>query len=151
MTSSTDRLWRSNNEYRKRLEHAKIYLNLLEQLVLMQRQDEHVLATLQQALTQVEQMIAEHRQWRYQYYYASTDSQRMVQSHSAINQALATFARLRRRHDQQLQNIRTLLHHLQRPNPVITKVPTGDLWQLSQFALQDLCGFDDYLQSIAQA
>jgi hypothetical protein len=150
MTTPADVLWRINNEYRKRLEHAKTYLNLLEQLVLMQHQDQHVLAALNQALNQVEQMIAEHRQWRYHYYYESTDSQRMVQTHGAINQALAQFSHIRSSHEQELQNIRVLLYHLQRPDPAVTTVPIGDLWQLSEFALQDLSGFDDYLRSISQ-
>ena len=150
MKTPADVLWRINNEYRKRLEQARTYLNILEQLVLTQHPDEYILAALQQALAQVEQMIGEHRHWRYNYYYDSADSQRMVQNHGAINQALTQFARMRTRHEHELQLIHLRLYHLQRPDPAITSVPVGDLWQLSQFALQDLSGFDQYLQSISQ-
>ena len=150
MTRPTDLLWRTNNEYRKRLEQAKTYFNLLEQLVLMQNADEHLMVALQQALMQVDQMIAEHRQWRYRYYYASTSTQRMVQTHDAVNRALVQFNKLRVRHEQELQSIRAMLHHLQRPDPIVTRVPSGDLWQLGEVALQDLSGFDDYLQSFVQ-
>ena len=152
MASPTELLWRINSEYLKRLQQAETYLNLLEQLVLMQGGSDQVqtLAALHHALEQVEALKEEHRRWRYQYYYESLDTRRMVQSHGAINRALAHFSRMRARHGLQLSALRALMEHLQRPDPLVTSVPVGDLWVMTEYALSDLTGFDDYMRSMAQ-
>ncbi len=148
MTTPSDLLWRTNNEYQKRLKQAKTYLSLLEQLVIMQGRDAHTLNALHHALDQIDTLNNEHRDWRYRYYYESLETRRMVQSIHAVHQALAHFSRMRARHQYNLNQIETLLLRLQRPDPVITQTPTGDLWQMTQHALIDLNHFDDYMQSL---
>ena len=133
------------------LQQAETYLRLLEQLVLMQNSSDQAptLKTLRHALEQIEAVQEEHRRWRYQYYYESLDTRRMVQSRLAINNALAHFNRMRTNHGLQLSRLRSLLHHLQRPDPALTSVAVGDLWVMTEFALSNLTGFDDYMQSLA--
>jgi len=150
MPNPADLLWRVNNEYQKRLTQVVTYLNLLEQLVLMQDGDEQLrtLAALQYAVEQVELLAQEHRSWRYKYYYESVDTKRMVQAPGAVQHALARFSRMRMQHENQLNNLRALLDHVQRPDPRVTRVPTGDLWVMTEFALNDLRGFDRYMQDL---
>ncbi len=150
MSNPTDLLWRVNNEYQKRLTQVVTYLNLLEQLVLIQDEDDQLrtLAALQYALEQVQTLAQEHRAWRYKYYYESSDTKRMVQTSSAVHQALARFSRMRMQHEPQLNNLRALLDHVQRPDPRVTRVPTGDLWVMTEFAINDLRGFDRYMQDL---
>lgn len=148
MTTPSDLLWRINNEYQKRLKQTKTYLSLLEQLVIAQGGDGRTLAALHDALNQIERLNDEHRDWRYRYYYESLDTRRMVQSVNAVHQALAHFSRMHARHQRALGHIQSLLIHLQRPDPTITRVPTGDLWQMTEHALIDLNLFDDYMQSL---
>jgi hypothetical protein len=149
MTAPADLLWRINNEYQKRLKQAKTFLGLLEQLVRMQGDDGQTLTTLRHALEQIDHLADEHRDWRYQYYYESLDTRRMVQSNRAIEQALAHFSRMHTRHERQLQALRSLLVQLQRPDPTLTRVPGGDLWVMTEFAIADLSGFDDYMRALA--
>ncbi len=151
MTTAADLLWRVNNEYQKRLKQTRTYLGLLEQLMQMQHQDGATLTMLRGALEQVDVLLEEHRTWRHDYYYESVDTKRMVQSHGAINQALAHFSRMRTRHERELQKLRGLLVHLQRPDPMLTRVPTGDLWVMAEFAVQDLSSFSDYMHSLGSA
>jgi hypothetical protein len=150
MSNPADLLWRVNSEYQKRLTQVVTYLNLLEQIVLMQDGDNQMrtLAALQYALEQVEVLAQEHRTWRYKYYYESADSKRMVQAPGAIHHALARFSRMRMRHEQELNNLHSLLDHVQRPDPRVTRVPTGDLWVMTEFAINDLRGFDRYMQNL---
>ena len=151
MASPTETLWRVNSEYLKRLQQVENYLNLLEQLVLMQSRSDQAqtLVALRQALKQVETIKEEHRDWRYQYYYESLDTRRMVQSQVAINRALVNFSQMRTRHGLQLRSLSVLLDRLQRPDPIVTSVPVGDLWVMTEYALDNLTGFDDYLRSLA--
>lgn len=150
MPNPADLLWRVNSEYQKRLTQVVTYLHLLEQMVLMQDGDDQLrtLAALQYALEQVESLAQEHRAWRYKYYYESADSKRMVQTPGAVHQALARFSRMRTQHEQQLNNLHALLDRVQRPDPRITRVPTGDLWVMAEFAINDLRGFDRYMQDL---
>lgn len=153
MTAPAEMLWRVNNEYRKRLTQVTNCLNLLEQLVLMQQDGSsqvRTLAALRYAREEVEAMAQEHRDWRYRYYYDSTDSKRMVQGNHAVHQALARFSRMRVQHDRRLGSLRGLLDHVQRPNPDITRVATGgDLWTLTEYAIHDLSAFDAYLREMS--
>jgi hypothetical protein len=150
MSSSPDLLWRVNHEYQKRLTQVVTYLNLLEQIILLQNGDDQLrtLAALQYALEQVEIVAQEHRTWRYKYYYESADTKRIVQSPSAVHRALSRFSRMRMQHEQLLNNLRALLDHVQRPDPHITRVPTGDLWVMTEFAINDLQGFERYMQDL---
>lgn len=151
MNTAADLLWRVNNEYQKRLKQTRTYLGLLEQLMLMQHQDSATLSLLRSALEQVDALLEEHRTWRHDYYYESLDTRRMVTSHGAINRALANFSQMRSRHEYELQRLRALLVRLQRPDPVLTRVPTGDLWVMAEFAVQDLSSFSDYMRSLGSA
>jgi hypothetical protein len=152
MVSPADLLWRINNEYQKRLKQATNTLNLLEQLVLTQGGEgyQHTLTTLHHVLEQVRILKEEHREWRYTYFYESLESKRMVQSDNAVNRALARFVHMRNRHEQQLQSLNALLEHIQRPDRHITTVATGDLWELTEYAIHDLSGFDDYLSALPE-
>ena len=149
MTTASDLLWRVNNEYQKRLKQTRTYLGLLEQLMLMQHENGTTLAVLRGALDKVDALLEEHRTWRHDYYYESPDTKRMVQSHGAINQALANFSRMRSRHEHELQQLNMLLIRLQRPDPALTRVPNGDLWSMAEFAVRDLSSFSDYMRSLA--
>jgi hypothetical protein len=150
MTTTADTLWRLNNEYNKRLQQAQRYLSLLEQLMLLQAENHQALADLRRAADQVETLMAEHRAWRHQFYYESLDTRRMVQGGHAVNHALAQFARMRHRHHRILQELNALLYQMQRPDPTLTRVPTGDLWAMTHYAIQDLSGFDDFTRSLTQ-
>jgi hypothetical protein len=152
MSTPVDLLWRVNNEYHKRLSQVMTYLNLLEQLVLMQDGENQLrtLAALRYALEQVEILAEEHRVWRYKYYYDSVETRRIVQSPTAVNQALARFSRMRTQHERHLNDMRALLDHVQRPDPQITRVPTGDLWVMTEFAINDLSGFDNYMRNLTK-
>ena len=151
MNTASDLLWRINNEYQKRLKQVQTYLGLLEQLSLMQGSDDATLTVLHRALEKVAVLLDEHRTWRHSYYYESLDTRRMVQSHQAIHQAIAHFSRMRSRHEPDLQSLDELLYLVGRPDPTLTRVPTGDLWDMAEFALYDLNHFDDYLRSLETA
>jgi len=150
MSSSADLLWRLNNEYRKRLAMTQTYLDLLEQLVLMQNGERqaHTLAALRYARECLAAMTEAHREWRQRYYYESADSKRMVQDGRAVNQALARFAQMRTQQGPYLDELYATLSDIPRPDPKITRVPNGDLWQLTQTAINNLVGFEDYLTDL---
>ncbi len=148
MTTPADLLWRVNNEYQKRLKQAQTCIGLLEQLILMQGGDQTTLTVLRHALEQLELLLAEHRVWRHSYYYESEDTRRMVQSQRAIQRAIAHFSQMHTHHEHALNNLHTLLEHLQRPDPALTRVPNGDLWMMTEYALDNLWSFDDYLRSL---
>jgi len=152
MANPADVLWRVNNEYRGRLSQVMMYLNLLEQLVLMQEGDEQLrtLAALRYVLEELEALNEEHRVWRHQYFYESVDTKRMVQSEAAVHHALARFSRMRAQHEQRLADIQALLVHVQRPDPQITQVPNGDLWAMAEYAIDHLNGFGEYMQQLTR-
>lgn len=152
MHTPTDKLWRVNNEYRKRLAQAQTFLDLLEQLIEMnsdQRQY-YMLELLQYARDEVAGLVEEHRVWRHRFYYDSLDNRRMVQNDRAANQALARFNRMRSQHEGRLSDLYSLLEETPRPDPLLTRVPNGDLWTMTQYAIGDLLGFNDYLSELGQ-
>jgi hypothetical protein len=73
----------------------------------------------------------------------------MVQEDKAVNQALARFSRMHSQHEAQLYNLYNLLNESVRPDPLLTRVPTGDLWEMTGYALNDLITFGDYMGSLA--
>src|SRR5215218_7785698 len=91
-----DVLWRLNNEYRKRLSQAQTYLDLLEQLLMIQTSEDsfELLEALQQARHELVILTEEHRDWRHHFYYDSLETRRMVQDNRAVNKALARFSRM---------------------------------------------------------
>ncbi len=131
---------------------AQTYLDLLEQLVLMQNGDRqaHTLAALRYARECVEAMTEAHRQWRQRFYYESSESKRMVTADRAITQALARFSLMRAQQAQYLHELYATLNNIPRPDPKITRVPNGDLWQLTQSAVNNLIGFEDYLSELSR-
>ena len=150
MSHDVDLLWRVNHEYRNRLSQVMVYVDLLDQMLFTQRQSNvgEMQAILRHVLDEVAYMKEEHRRWRYQFYYESAETKKMVRSDTAINQALARFSRMRSQHERRLAELQMQLFMLQRPDPSLTQVPTGDLWQLTQYAIQQLGQFEDYMRDI---
>lgn len=146
----TDVLWRLNNEYRKRLSCAQTYLDLLEQLLMIQAADDifQTLETLQQVRQELVNLTEEHRDWRHHFYYDSLETRRMVQDDRAVNKALARFNRMRSQHEQRVYDLYMTLDQSPRPNAQITRVPNGDLWVMAQYALNDLIVFGDYATNL---
>ena len=95
--TSADVLWRLNNEYRKRLSQAQTYLDLLEQLLMVQAADQtaQTIQVLDHARHELVILNEEHRDWRYHFYYDSIETRRMVQDNRSVNQALSRFSRMR--------------------------------------------------------
>ena len=92
---------------------------------------------------QLMRLHAEHRDWRYTYYYQSPLHKRMVADERAIYRALLHFRRMRSRHERALSEVLDGLSSLPRPVPALTYVPSGDLWQHTEQALADLTRFMD--------
>jgi glutamine synthetase adenylyltransferase len=151
MYAPTDLLWRVNNEYRKRLAQAQTFLDLLEQMILATADRQaHTLEALRYAREQVAATIEDHRNWRQTFYYDSPETKRMVQNDRAVNQALARFSRMRSQHESRFYDLYSLLQDVPRPDPLLTRVPNGDLWTMAEYAIYDLVGFNDYLNEIGQ-
>lgn len=150
MDTRSDVLWRVNNEYRKRLSQAQTYLDLLEQIVLANGDTSQyqLVDLLRYVRSQLSQLVEEHRNWRYLFYYESPETKRMVHGDRAVNQALARFSRMRSSHQSRLNDLYSLLDQAPRPDPHVTRVPTGDLWTMTAYALDRLAGFGDYLNSL---
>lgn len=148
MDTRSDVLWRINNEYRKRLTQAQTFLDLLEQMMLSHGSDSYTLEALHYARDQVSALTNEHRDWRYSYYYDSPQSKRMVQDDRAINQALSRFSRMRSAHQALLSDLYNLFGEMPRPDPALTRVPNGDLWSMTHYAIYDLLEFGDYLSEL---
>lgn len=146
----TDVLWRLNNEYRKRLSQAQTYLDLLEQLLMIQANEDsfELLEALQQARHELVILTEEHRDWRHHFYYDSLETRRMVQDNRAVNKALARFSRMRSQHESRLYAVYNILTQLPRPDARVTRVPNGDLWVMTQYALNDLIVFGDYASKL---
>jgi hypothetical protein len=145
-----DVLWRLNNEYRKRLTQAQTYLDLLEQLLMVQ-DDNHsfeIIEALQQARHELITLTEEHRDWRHHFYYDSLETHRMVHDSRAVNKALARFSRMRSQHEQRLYQLYNNLAQLPRPDAHMTRVPNGDLWVMTQYAINDLIIFGDYVSKL---
>ena len=151
METQADLLWRINNEYRKRLSQARTLVDLLEQMLRNSDQPGDMLTTLNYIRQEVDVLIEEQRDWRYRYYYESPESKRMVQDERAIIQALARFNRLRVRQEAHLTELYNILYDIPRPDPAVTRVPKGDLWVMTQYAIYDLLGFSDYFQTLEHA
>lgn len=150
MNHDVDLLWHVNHEYHNRLSQVMVYLDLLDQMIFTHRRENmgEVQAILRHALDELAYMKEEHRRWRYQFYYESAETKKMVRSDPAINQALARFSRMRSRHERRLTELQMQLFVLQRPDPSLTQVPTGDLWQLAQYAISRLSKFEDYMRDL---
>ena len=150
MNTPADLLWRINNEYHKRLKQVQTYLSLLEQLLSLQPESQPTLPIVRQLGDQIDTLLSEHRDWRYEYYYESLKTRRIVQEHGAINRALSQFTRMRASHVTTLAAIHTDLYNSPRPASTATQVPNGNLWDLTQTAVAELEQFDRYMHSLTQ-
>ncbi len=146
----SDVLWRLNNEYRKRLSQAQTYLDLLEQLLMVQDDDRsfETIEALQQARHELVILTEEHRNWRHHFYYDSPETRRMVHDNRAVNKALARFSRMRSQHERRLYEVYNTIAQIPRPDARMTRVPNGDLWVMTQYALNDLIVFGDYVSKL---
>jgi len=151
MSTPAEILWRVNNEYRKRLNQAMTYIGLLEQIILTQNSpdEQRTLATLRYIREQITMLLDEHRSWRNRYYFESTETKRMVEDDMAIHRALARFNRMRSQHEQRLHDLLDLLNLIQRPDPLLTRIPNGDLWNMTEYALGHLTDFGSYVRDLA--
>jgi hypothetical protein len=149
MTSSADRLWQLNNEYRKLITQVSKYLDLLEQLMLARHDanSNQVLEIVQYAREQIALLDDEHRRWRYDYYYEAAENKRMVQADMAVNEALIYFGLMSARHQQYWNDLYALLNDIPHPAPNMTHVANGDLWALLQFAVTEITTFVDNLNN----
>jgi len=75
----------------------------------------------------------------------------MVQADGAVYDALTSFDRMRSDHELRLHNVYTTLLNEPRPDPRLTRLPQGDLWQMAGNAIYDLLGFSDYLVGLQAA
>ncbi len=151
MTEDAELLWYVNNEHRARLAQASRSVELLIQLLRAGGDDglEATLAALfaiDDALTQI---AAEHRDWRYRSYYIAPEDRRMVQEPRAVRRALSGFGRMLTAHQHVLASLWTTMASLPRPDVSLTTVAVGDLWWVTQQALDDLIGFSNALQAAA--
>lgn len=143
MGMSADILWWLNQEYINRLARAHTYLDLLERL-LVERSDvdqEELRPVLGAVRTQLDSLKEAHRSWRYSYFYESADTKRMVQTSPAVRRAFAALASMHADHERDLNDLYNALDALPRPENHVTRVPQGDLWDMTQVALQDLLDF----------
>ncbi len=143
-----DLLWRVNNEYRKRLARVDQYVTLLEQLLVTRDPTVtadylYLLEVLRYVRQQLAVLAAEHRGWRYSYYYTSADDKRMVHADGDVHRALAYFSRMRTRHERALTDVCLTLAGIPRPDPALTDLPNGDLWLLMQYSIDALAAFVD--------
>lgn len=145
--SDAEHLWQLNNEYRQLLSKLRRYLDLLEQLLIARRGEssDQTLGAVQRLRQQVGLLTEEHRRWRYSYFYETTESKRMVQSERAVTEALFYFATMSARHEQALRELDGLMRQTPRPAPSLTHVPTGDLWVMLRYALDETTTFIDGL------
>ena len=76
---------------------------------------------------------------------SSSDSKRIVQKPRAVQTALTHFGHMCNQQRAALDRVLTLFYDLPRPDTYITRVPAGDLWELMQFALNQLVDFSNDL------
>lgn len=144
--AASDLLWHMNNEYRKRLSKVERYIELLEPLVAARASvSDGDLMTILKSLRIVQQQLTilneEHRGWRYTYFYDPNDNKRMVHDAEEVQRALVFFEQMRDAHEQRLRRIYEMLTRLPRPDPDLTYVPNGDLWDMLYEAFDSLAAF----------
>ena len=143
MGMSADILWWLNQEYVNRLARAHTYFDLLERL-LLERSDvdwDELRLVLASARAHLDSLKEAHRGWRYTYFYESADTKRMVQTPPAVRRAFAALAAMHAGYEHDLHVLYNALDALPRPENHVTRVPQGDLWEMTQVALHDLLDF----------
>jgi hypothetical protein len=147
MLASPEFLWRLNQEYVNRLARARTYLDLLEKLIYERsgESEEQILSALEFTRVHLNSLNEEHREWRYTFFYDSPETRRMVQSPREIRRAVTTFSQMQERHKVYFDDLVLLLEQLPRPETDMTSIPAGDLWELMQYAVNDLVDFSGNL------
>jgi hypothetical protein len=141
-------LWRLNNEYRKRLAHAQTCVALLDEILTLYDPYEPALELMRYMRDQLAVLTEEHRSWRYECYYVSPQSKRMVQEERAVSRAVARFNRMRSDHEPRLYALYDLLESTPPPNTTFTRIPNGNLWQKLADAVHELMSFRDYVNTL---
>src|SRR5689334_19528896 len=99
MSDVTRTLWYVNNEYRKRLAQVQTCFGLLEQLLVsVEIYYPETLLGVRYTAAEIAALTDDHRSWRNQFYYDSSNTGRMVQSEREIIRALSQFHHLRVHH-----------------------------------------------------
>jgi hypothetical protein len=150
MSDAARTLWYVNNEYRKRLAQVQTCLGLLEQLLVrVEMYYPDPLLGVRYTIAEIAALTDDHRAWRNQYYYDSSNTGRMVQSEREISRALSQFHRLRAQHIQHLQNLRGIFDEVARPDPEVTSSASGDdLWEKAMIALDELTAFQNDVEEL---
>ncbi len=151
MTSSTEALWEINNEYRKRLSLLMGHMKLLEELLKVQGSADPALrAAIRRARATLEEIDADHHEWRHTFYYQQPEDQqkrRMVTDPAAVRRALQTFQGMLGEHLAQYAAIAQTLAALPRPDPALTRVIRhNDLWEMCVEGIQGLAAYDRFVQ-----
>ncbi len=144
-------LWEINNEYRKRLSLLMGHMKLLEHLLHMQGNVEPALqAAIRRVRVTLEDIDADHHEWRHAYYYQVPDGghkRRMVSHPQAVQLALQTFSAMLSEHLAALNAIAATVRGLPRPAPSLTRViKGGDLWQMCLEGLESLATYDQFVR-----
>lgn len=143
MHSASESLWRINQDYGQRLMRAQHYLDLLaHQIEDRIDPDAAVLRVIVYIRDRLTQLRDEHRVWRYNYFYETPDSKRIVQSNDAIRRAYTSFKAMSARHDIDVHQIAAVFYETPRPDTYLTDTANGDLWHLASEALRDLLNFN---------
>jgi hypothetical protein len=152
MSRINERIWRLNQEYVRRLANARTVLGLLESLLTSNlatyglddgwsTTEAEWTVLLRDAADALNQLHEAHRTWRYDYFYESPDTRRVVQDRAAVAKATVYFEHLLRAYESRLELVSRMLRVLPRPDPHWTTVPQGDLWSLFETAVDDLRSF----------
>lgn len=146
MTTRSELLWASNNEYRKRLSLLMGHFRLLSKILEAQPQD---VGPLPQIWDILEDIDADQHNWRHTYYYREDGltKRRIVTDPDAIENALFTFSRMMNKHLRHYDALLSLINSIPRPEPTLTRVINdGDLWDMCLEELASLAQFDTFVQ-----
>jgi hypothetical protein len=145
MSRINERIWRLNQEYVRRLASARTVLGLDDDYPSAEAE---WTALLRDAADALDQLHEAHRTWRYDYFYESPDTRRVVQDRAAVAKATVYFEHLLRAYESRLEMVSRMLRILPRPDPRWTTVPQGDLWSLFENAVDDLRSFNREISAI---
>jgi hypothetical protein len=150
MLISAHSLWRLNHEYGQRLSRARNYVALLERLVVARSVEEQpqLMAALGYIRQQLDTIHDQYREWRYAYFYASSERKRMVQDEHGMAQAMSQFARMYTNHERDLRGLCAALTDYPPPERYITMLAHGDLWQMMISSLEDMLNFADFVREL---
>jgi hypothetical protein len=151
LTEAGQALWRLNQEYAQRLTHARNCVSLLADLLAVRDETTSTAYSyaLQIALERLNATLTscyeDHRAWRYRYFYESVEEKRMKQADADVFRALSQFSRIRLRQFPLVHDALSTLLDLPRPQRELTRIPQGDLWDMTAQALLDFAELDTAL------